>query len=84
MEQNNLPWKAAGEKLRMLIKENYGTQEEFAFQYGIDVRTVRRYLSQGIRNLELLHELAIHFNIQLTDFFKNDLWEDKKEGKYPK
>lgn len=70
MEQNNLPWKAAGEKLRMLIKENYRTQEEFAFQYGIDVRTVRRYLSQGIRDLELLHELAIHFKIQLTDFFK--------------
>ena len=38
----------AGEVLRRLIKENYSSQEEFAFEFGADVRTISRYINNGI------------------------------------
>ncbi len=65
------PSKIAGEKLRQLIKEHYGTQEEFAFEYGMGERTVRRYI-QSLNDVRLIQELAVHFKVEFLDFFKND------------
>ena len=41
--------KIAGERLKRLIKESkYQTQEEFAFAFGAETRTLIRWLNQGV------------------------------------
>ena len=59
----------AGKTLRRLIEENYATQEDFAYDYGTDLRTVSRYINQGINKLDIIQELADFFNLTFTDFF---------------
>jgi len=62
----------AGQYLRKLIKENYSSQEEFAYDYGIDVRTVSRYVNkQGLDSIDLIQELAAFFQVDFFDFFKD-------------
>ena len=58
----------AGEKLRKLINENYTSQEDFAFEYGCDVRTISRYVNQGIEKVGVIQELAMYFNVDFMDF----------------
>lgn len=62
--------KNAGRVLRRLIKENYSSQEEFAYEFHGDLRTVQRYLSNGINRLDILQELANHFRVDLMYFLK--------------
>lgn len=61
--------KQAGIVLRRLIQENYPSQEEFAYDFGTDIRTVSRYVNQGINKVNTLQELADFFQIEFTDFF---------------
>lgn len=61
--------KMAGEKLRQLIKENYRTQEEFADRYGMELRTVSRYVNQGIKDVDVIQELANFFGVDFFFFF---------------
>ena len=57
--------KVVGANLKRLIKESvYRTQAIFAHEYGVDERTVRRWVSQGIDSLRIVDEIA--------DFFKID------------
>lgn len=60
--------KKIGKKLRQLIKENYKTQQEFADRYGCDLRTVSRYIKDGIRDIDVIQELADLFQIDFFDF----------------
>lgn len=54
----------AGANLKRLIKESkYRTQEEFAFEFGTDVRTVGRWINKGIKNLDAVQEIADFFGI---------------------
>lgn len=62
----------AGNKLRQLIKENYSTQEEFAYDYGLEIRTVSRYINEGITKVNVIEELAEFFNVSLFDFFTEE------------
>ncbi len=59
----------AGKRLRLLIEENYATQEDFAYDYGMDLRTVSRYINSGISKVPTIQELAEFFNVPFTDFF---------------
>lgn len=60
----------AGANLKRLIKNSkYKTQEEFAFAFGTDVRTVGRWVNKGIKNLDTLHMIADFFNIDALAFF---------------
>lgn len=59
----------AGEKLRKLIQENYESQEEFAFDLGLDIRSVSRYINQGINKVETIQELAEFFDVDFMYFF---------------
>ena len=61
--------KYAGEVLRRLIKENYPSQEEFAFEYGADIRTISRYINDGITKVPTIQSFALHFNISIKEFF---------------
>lgn len=60
---------AAGKKLKQLIKENYSSQEEFADDYGADIRTISRYANQGINRIDVIQELADFFGVDFTFFF---------------
>ena len=60
----------AGETLRKLIQENYSSQEEFAYDYGADLRTISRYINNGINKINVVQELADFFNVSLISFFQ--------------
>ena len=59
----------AGEKLRNLIYENYDTQEDFAYDYGLDLRSVNRYINVGITKVTTIQELSEFFNVDYSYFF---------------
>lgn len=64
--------KRAGEVLRKLIQENYASQEEFAYDFGTDIRTVSRYVNNGINKISILQELAVFFHVNIVDFLKEE------------
>lgn len=64
------PQLCAGLKLKKLILENYSSQEEFAYDFGTDVRTVSRYVNQGINKINVIQELSDFFRIPFSDFFE--------------
>ena len=54
----------AGANLKRLIKNSkYKTQEEFAFEFCTDVRTVGRWVNKGIKNLDTIQQIAEFFDI---------------------
>ena len=60
----------AGANLKRLIKNSkYRTQEEFAFEFGTDVRTVGRWVNKGIKNLDTIQQVADFFGIDALAFF---------------
>lgn len=59
----------AGMYLKQLIKENYETQQDFADDYGLEIRTVNRYVNQGINQISTVQELAEFFDVKFQDFF---------------
>ncbi len=61
----------AGNALRRLIQENYSTQEDFAYDYGLDIRSVSRYVNGGISKIDTIQELADFFKVDYTEFFKD-------------
>lgn len=60
----------AGQKLRELINQNYRTQEDFAYDFGADLRTVNRYVNEGINKLNVIQELAEYFGVDIKYFFE--------------
>lgn len=62
--------KKAGQFLRRLIQENYSSQEEFAFDFGAELRTVSRYVNNGINKVNVIQELAEFFNVDVLEFFQ--------------
>lgn len=56
--------------LRRLIKENYKSQQEFADDFGLEIRTVSRYVNKGIDQVYRIQELADFFHVEVIDFFK--------------
>lgn len=63
------PQELAGHRLKRLIQENYKSQEEFAWDFGTDIRTVSRYVNSGINKISVVQELAEFFNVPFGDFF---------------
>ena len=60
----------AGANLKRLIKNSkYKTQEEFAFEFGTDVRTVGRWVNKGIKNLDTIQQIAEFFDIDVLTLF---------------
>lgn len=62
----------AGQTLKRLIKENYPSQEEFAYDYGADIRTISRYINNGINKIDVIQELAEFFDVPFEFFFKTN------------
>ena len=60
----------AGANLKRLIKNSkYKTQEEFAFEFGTDVRTIGRWVNKGIKNLDTIQQIAAFFDVDALAFF---------------
>ena len=66
------PQLKAGMVLRQLIAENYPSQEEFAYDYGADIRTISRYINNGINKIDVIQELAEFFDVPFEFFFKTN------------
>lgn len=57
-----------GANLKRLIKESkYRTQEEFAYEFGCEDRTLRRWLGKGLYNLKTIQEIADFLKISVFD-----------------
>jgi transcriptional regulator with XRE-family HTH domain len=52
-----------GANLKRLIKNSNRTQAEFACDFGVDERTVRRWISGGVEKLHVVDELADFFGV---------------------
>lgn len=64
MEQKTDLGLVAGANLRRLIKQSqFATQEQFAYDFGTDVRTVSRWINRGVKNLDTLQQLADFFGV---------------------
>ena len=59
---------AAGVGLKYLIKTNYASQQEFADDFGVELRTVNRYVTTGIRSIITIQEIADFFGMDLPDY----------------
>ena len=60
----------AGANLKRLIKNSkYKTQEEFAFEFGTDVRTVGRWIRGGINSLATIQQIAAFFGVDALTLF---------------
>lgn len=55
----------AGANLKRLLKEQQLTQEDFAEGYGVDARTVRRWVKGNLYDLRQLQQIAAYFNIDV-------------------
>ena len=60
----------AGQKLRQLIQESSMTQEQCAERYSMDLRTLNRYINQGITKVATVEEMANIFDIDFIEFFR--------------
>ena len=70
MMSSSTPQQKAGLVLKRLIQERYSSQEEFALDYGMELRTVSRYVNQGINKIGVVQELADFFALEFEDFFR--------------
>ena len=59
----------AGAYLKKLINKHYKSQDEFAVDYGTDIRTISRYVNNGINKVDKIQELADFFGVSFIDFF---------------
>lgn len=59
----------AGACLKRLIQKNYTSQEDFAYDYGLELRTVSRYVNNGINKVDTIQELAEFFGVSFAEFF---------------
>ena len=61
---------AAGAALRYLIKKNDSSQQEFADDFGVELRTVNRYVTTGIGKIVTIQEIADFFGMDLPEYLQ--------------
>lgn len=60
-----------GKNLKNLIKvSKYRTQDNFASIMNVDPTTVRRWLSNGVKDVNTIEEIAIKLEIDFMELFK--------------
>ena len=63
--------KRVGKNLKNLIKNSkYKTQDKFAEVMYVDPSTVRRWIANGIRDLNLIEQIMEKFDIDFIELFK--------------
>ena len=69
----------AGINLKRLIRSSkYRTQENFAYEFGAEIRTVSRWLNAGVKNIDTLEEIADFLEIDVFELLKKK--EDGEKG----
>lgn len=62
---------AVGRNLKNIIKKSkYKTQEVFAAEYGTDVRTVSRWVNEGLRDLDAIQDIALFLNVDVFELLR--------------
>lgn len=61
---------------REIRQSRYRTQEEFAFEFGAEIRTVSRWVNGGLKNVDTIEEIEEFLEIE-----KLRLFTEKVEGK---
>lgn len=71
MANENYTGKIIGENLRRILKENNMTQQSFADDYGLELRTVSRWINEEkLTNIMDIQALADYFDVSFTEFFR--------------
>lgn len=69
----------AGINLKQLIRESkYRTQENFAYEFGAEIRTVSRWLNTGVKNIDTIEEIACFLEVDIFELLKKN--ENKVKG----
>ncbi|MBR2474609.1 MAG: helix-turn-helix transcriptional regulator [Clostridia bacterium] len=62
---------AVGSNLKRIIKKSeYKTQESFAEGFGIEVRTVNRWVNDGIRDIDAVEDIASFLKIDVFELLR--------------
>ena len=70
----------AGINLKRLIRSSkYRTQENFAYEFGAEIRTVSRWLNAGIKNIDTLEEIADFIEVDVVELLKREEYKEKGE-----
>ena len=69
---NLTPQQIAGKNLRKFISAKYKSQEDFAFEYGADIRTINRYINNGINKIDAIQDLSQYLHVSFKDFFEEN------------
>lgn len=70
----------AGINLKRLIRgSKYRTQENFAYEFGAEIRTVSRWLNAGVKNIDTLEEIALFLEVDVFELLKKKEKEKKGE-----
>ena len=69
----------AGINLKRLIRSSrYSTQENFAYEFGAEIRTVSRWLNAGVKNIDTLEEIADFLEVDVFELLKKK--DDREKG----
>jgi len=74
---NLSPQLIAGNALRKLIKKHYKSQEDFAWDYHMDIRNISRYVNNGINKFSTIQELADFFHLTWEEFLNYGREDDE-------
>lgn len=70
----------AGINLKRLIRgSKYRTQENFAYEFGAEIRTVSRWLNAGVKNIDTLEEIALFLEVDVFELLKKKEKEERGE-----
>ena len=70
----------AGINLKRLIRgSKYRTQENFAYEFGAEIRTFSRWLNAGVKNIDTLEEIALFLEVDVFELLKKKEKEEKGE-----
>ena len=71
--------KIVGMNLKRIIRQSrYRTQEEFAYEYGYELRTVSRWLNGGLDSLETIEDVAEFLEVEpIVQVFEEPKQEKK-------
>ena len=62
---------------RAIALSEYKTQEEFAYEYGTDIRNVSRWVNIGLNKIDTAEEIANFLGVNVINLFIEGV-EDKK------
>ncbi len=62
---------------REIRLSRYRTQEEFAFEFGAEIRTVSRWVNGGLKNIDTIEEIEEFLDLERLKLFAEKVEEMK-------